>query len=158
MKSSYYVAAVTRVYRAALDAWRSDPAGWQVDPQWLRELETVSHRPYDSGFLFGRESAGVHAADSRYRQSHLVVGLVLDDGGPDGWLVAGRNRFAVGEQLELIGPGLRQATFRLEGARSEEGEALAVIQPNARVRLDLPPGTRAGDLLRRENLQSCAFS
>jgi putative protease len=158
MKSCYYVAAVTRVYRAALDAWRSDPAGWQVDPQWLRELETVSHRPYDSGFLFGRESAGVHPADSRYPQSHLFVRLVIDDGGPDGWLVAGRNRFAVGEQLELIGPGLRQATFRLEGARSEEGEALAVIQPNARVRLDLPPGTRAGDLLRRENLQSCAFS
>ncbi len=97
MKSRYYVAAVTRVYRAALDAWRADPAGWQVDPLWLRELETVSHRPYGSGFLFGRDHAGVHPADSRYRQSHLFVGVVLDDGGADGWLVAGRNRFAVGD-------------------------------------------------------------
>jgi putative protease len=158
MKSCYYVAAVTRVYRAALDAWRSDPAGWQVDPLWLRELETVSHRPYGSGFLFGREAAGVHPADSRYRQSHRFVGVVLDDGGVDGHLVAGRNRLAVGEQLELIGPGMRQATFRLEGARGEEGEALMIVQPNARVRLDLPPGTRAGDLLRRENPHACAFS
>jgi len=149
MKSRYFVAAVTRVYRAALDAWRADPAGWQVDPLWLRELETVSHRPYGGGFLFGRDHAGVHPADSRYRQSHLFVGVVLDDGGQDGYLVEGRNRFAVGDELELIGPEMRQAVFRLPGARDAEGDALSVIQPNARVRLDLPAGTRAGDLLRK---------
>ena len=149
MKSRYYVAAVTRVYRAALDAYRADPAGWHCDPLWLKELDTVSHRPYDSGFLFGREEAGVHPADSRYRQSHLFVGVVGDDGGRDGWLVEGRNRFAVGEELELIGPGMRQATFTLEQAWNEEGEYLPVVQPNARVRLQLPPEARAGDLLRK---------
>jgi U32 family peptidase len=147
MKSRYYVAAVTRVYRAALDAYQADPAGWRVDPLWRRELETVSHRPYGTGFLFARE-AQVHPADSRYRQSHLFVGVVLDDGGPDGWLVEGRNRFAFGDEVELIGPAMRQATFRLAGARSEAGEPLTVVQPNARVRLDLPAGSRAGDLLR----------
>jgi len=150
MKSRYYAAAVTRVYRAALDTFRDDPAGWRVDPLWLRELETVSHRPYDSGFLFGSEGTGVHPADSRYRQSHLFIGAVLDDGGPDGWLVAGRNRFAVGEELELIGPRMRQSRFCLETAWNEDGEPLTVIQPNARVRLDLPPGAKAGDLLRKE--------
>lgn len=150
MKSRYYVAAVTRVYRAALDAWRADPQGWRVDPLWLRELDTVSHRPYGSGFLFDRRDAGVHPEDSRYRQSHLFVGAVLDDGGPTGHLVEGRNRFAVDEELELIGPGMRQARFRLESARDEEGTALAVVQPNARVRLKLPDGARAGDLLRKE--------
>jgi putative protease len=148
MKSCYYVAAVTRVYRAALDAWRADPAGWRVDPLWLSELETVSHRPYGTGFLFARQ-AEVHPADSRYRQSHLFIGVVLDDGGPEGWLVEGRNRFAIGDELELIGPEMRQATFCLAGARSTEGETLTVVQPNARVRLDLPPGSRAGDLLRQ---------
>jgi len=149
MKSRYYVAAVTRIYRAALDVYQADPAGWRLDPLWLRELETVSHRPYGTGFLSARQ-AQVHPADSRYRQSHLFVGVVLDDGGPDGWLVEGRNRFAVGDEVELIGPAMRQATFRLAGARSEAGESLAVIQPNARVRLDLPAGSRAGDLLRRQ--------
>jgi putative protease len=148
MKSRYYVAAVTRVYRAALDAWRDNPDSWRCDPAWLRELETVSHRPYGTGFLFGRD-AGVHPADSRYRQSHRFVGVVLDDGGPQGWLVGGRNRFVVGDELELIGPGMRQATCRLASARSEDGDELTVIQPNARVRLPLPPGTRRGDLLRQ---------
>ncbi|TLM65434.1 MAG: peptidase U32 [Deltaproteobacteria bacterium] len=149
MKSRYYVAAVTRVYRAALDAWRADPAGWRVDPLWLRELATVSHRPYGSGFLFGGEGAGVQPSDSRYRQSHLFVGAVLDDGGPDGHLVEGRNRFAVGDELEVIGPAMRQGVFHLAAASNGEGAPLTVIQPNARVRLKLPAGTRAGDLLRK---------
>ena len=149
MKSRYYVAAVTRIYRAALDVYQADPAGWRLDPLWLRELETVSHRPYGTGFLSARQ-AQVHPADSRYRQSHLFVGVVLDDGGPDGWLVEGRNRFAVGDEVELIGPAMRQATFHLAGARNEAGETLPVVQPNARVRLDLPPGARAGDMLRKK--------
>jgi len=149
MKSRYYVAAVTRVYRAALDAWRADPAGWRCDLLWLRELATVSHRPYGSGFLFGRDQAGVHPEDSRYRQSHLFVGVVVDDGDADGSLVEGRNRFAVGEEVELIGPGMRQASFVLAAARTVEGEPLQFIQPNALARLQLPAGTRAGDLLRK---------
>lgn len=148
MKSRYYVAAVTRVYRAALDAWRADPGGWRVDPLWLGELETVSHRPYDTGLLFGR-GAQVHAADTRYRQSRQFIGVVLDDGGPQGWLVEGRNRFAVGDALELIGPALRQSAFVLTGARDLDECPVTVIQPNARLRLDLPPGSRAGDLLRK---------
>ena len=61
----------------------------------------------------------------------------------------GRNRFAIGEELELIGPGMRQATFALAAARNVEGEPLQVIQPNALARLKLPAGTRAGDLLRK---------
>jgi putative protease len=44
---------------------------------------------------------------------------------------------------------MRQAVFRLAGVRSAEGEPLTVIQPNARVYLELPAGARAGDLLRR---------
>jgi len=149
MKSRYYVAAVSRVYRAALDAYRIDPAGWRCDPLWLKELETVSHRPYGRGFLFSRDEAGVHPADSRYRQSHLFVGVVSDDGSSDGYLVEGRNRFAVGEELELIGPGMRQATFRLEAAWDAEGMPLKIIQPNARAKVMLPAGARAGDLLRK---------
>ncbi len=149
MKSRYYVAAVTRVYRAALDAWRADPDHWRCDPAWLAELDTVSHRPYGSGFLFGRNETNIHLADSRYRQTHLFVGVVEEDGDERGHLVAGRNRFAVGEELELIGPGMRQASFRLAAAHDLEGGTLSVVQPNARVRLKLPAGARAGDLLRK---------
>jgi len=151
MKSRYYVAAVTRVYRAALDAYRADPQGYLFDPRWGEELEKVSHRPYDRGFLFGGQDPLVHRGDSRYRRSYDFVGVVLAAAG-DRWLVEGRNRFFPGEALELIGPAMRQENFRAATPTSEEGLPLTVIQPNARVIMELPAGAQPGDLLRREKV------
>ena len=151
MKSCYYVAAVTRVYRAALDAYRENPAGYRFDPAWRAELEKVSHRPYGPGFLLGSEAARIHPGDSGYRRSTDFVGVVLDDGSELGWLVEGRNRFECGEQLEIIGPGMRQARFEVPVARTRDDLAVTVIQPNGLVYMSLPAGTRAGDLLRREH-------
>ena len=94
-------------------------------------------------------TGNIHKDDSRYRQSHLFIGVVADDSDLLGHLVEGRNRFAVGEELELIGPGMRQATFRLEAAYDLEGGELKVVQPNALVRLKLPAGAKPGDLLRK---------
>lgn len=149
MKSVYYVAAVTRAYRAALDAYAADPSGWHYDPLWRDELDKVSHRPYDSGFLLGDSDALIHASDSRYRRACDFVGTVeavAADG--SGW-VGARNRFFSGEVLELIGPQLRQSQFVVTNAFNGQNEAVTTIQPNARVRIPLPQGAAPGDLLRR---------
>ncbi len=149
MKSRYYVAAVTRIYRAALDRWLADPQGYRFDPAWLIELDKVSHRPYDRGFLYGGQDPLVHRDDSRYRRTHDFVGVVealLPCGRA---LVIGRNRFLAGETLELIGPGMRQAEFRVMAMETEKDEPLLVAQPNARVVLSLPSGVQKGDMLRR---------
>ena len=55
----------------------------------------------------------------------------------------------MGEELELIGPAMRQAAFRLTAAADLDGGELKVVQPNALVRLRLPAGARSGDLLRK---------
>ncbi len=151
MKSAYYVAAVTRVYRAALDAYRQDPQNYQFDPVWREELDKISHRPYGNGFLFGNDDAKVHPADSGYQRATDFVGVVLEDPAEHGCLIQGRNRFESGEQLELFGPGMRQTSFTVPTARSREGESLTVIQPNSLVYLDLPEGARKGDYLRRNH-------
>ena len=151
MKSAYYVAAVTRVYRAALDAYRQDPQGYQFDPAWREELDKISHRPYGTGFLFGNDDPKVHPTDSGYQRATDFVGVVLEDPAEHGCLVQGRNRFESGEQLELFGPDMRQASFTVPTARSREGEPLTVIQPNSLVYLDLPEGARKGDYLRRNH-------
>ncbi|ORJ59807.1 peptidase U32 family protein [Geothermobacter hydrogeniphilus] len=149
MKSRYYVAAVTRVYRRALDAWQADPEGWHCDPLWLEELDKVSHRPYDSGFLFAREDPVVEAGESRYRRACDFVAVVLSADPNGRALVEGRNRFRVGEQIEVIGPRMRQQTLVLERIETEDGESLSAAHANFRVWLQLPAGTAAGDLLRR---------
>ena len=50
MKSSYYTAVVTNTYRMAMDAYTRDPAGYEFDPAWMQELDSVSHREYATGF------------------------------------------------------------------------------------------------------------
>ncbi len=154
MKTLYYLAAVTRVYRAALDRYLADPAGYRFDPAWRVELDKVSHRPYDTGFLFGGQDAQVHTGDSKYRRTHDFVGVVRELTGDGRGLVEGRNRFFPGESLELIGPQMRQANFCAGELCSEAGEVLSVGQPNARIVMELPGGAQVGDLLRREK-QGC---
>ena len=152
MKSRYYLAVVTRVYRAALDRYLENPDAWRCDPLWLEELDKVSHRPYDQGFLFGRQDARIHSADSHYQRNYDFVGQVVAVDSDGRGLVEGKNRFFPGEQLELLGPGMRQAEFEVGPVCNETGEKLDVVQPNARVLFNLPGGAEAGDLLRRESV------
>ena len=149
MKSLYYVAAVTRIYRAALDVWRDDPDNFRSDPLWRRELDAVSHRPYGTGFLFDSDRAFVHAEDSLYSRDCDFVGIVRAAAPAGLWLVEGRNRIRSGDSLEIIGPGLRQAEMVFTGAFASHGGKVETVQPNAMVHMSLPEGTRSGDLLRR---------
>lgn len=148
MKTLYYVAAVTRVYRAAMDAWCADPTSYVADPLWRAELDKVSHRPYISDLPAG--AAAVHREDSRYRQSHDFLGVVRAVAADGRVLVEGRNRFAADEQVEVIGPAMRTLSWSLSGAEDEAGQPCQLIQPNARVWLRPPAPLQVGDLLRRE--------
>ena len=149
MKSLYYVAAVTRVYRAALDAWRDEPKNYQSNPQWLRELEAVSHRPYGTGFLFDQDDAFVNTADSHYLRDCDFVGLVKEQVESGDWLVEGRNRFQAGDRIELIGPEMHQSELTFAEATDKAGEIITTVQPNALVTMALPEGAQPGDFLRR---------
>ena len=146
MKGIYYVAVVTDVYRQALD--RLSAGDRQVDPRWGQELESVSHRPYDTGFIFGNADSKIHAADTHYLRSHDFVGLVCRD--DNGLYIEGRNRFLPGDELELLGPQMRRAVIQVTGLRDLKDQELRVAQPNSRVRLNhLPEWVGAGDMLRR---------
>jgi len=149
MKSLYYVATTARVYRDAIDRLWADPAG--SDPRWREELEKVSHRPYDTGFLFGHDDAKIHADDTHYIRTHDFVGFVQRD--EEGLWVAGKNRFRVGDEVELIGPQMRQAKFKVDEIWDFEGNLLPAGQPNSRLRMKLPDWAEAGDLLRLERAE-----
>lgn len=149
MKSRYYVAAVTRVYREALDRYLDDPDGWRCRPAWREELESVSHRPYGTGFLLGGDDPQLQPGHGGYIRRCDFVGEVAGIEADGRALVVGRNRFFPGETLELIGPAMRQARFEVRAPQTEDGVPLQVIQPNARVLMTLPGDAQPGDLLRR---------
>jgi len=106
MKSANYVAGVVKAYRAALDAYQKDPHSYRFDPAWLEDISKVSHRNYTTGFMFGNPGAsGQHYGAGVYRRSHIFAGLVREYEPRTGLaLVEQRNRFAVGDLLEVMVP------------------------------------------------------
>jgi len=146
MKSLYYVATTARIYRDAIDRLWEDPS--DIDPRWQQELEKVSHRPYDTGFLLGTDDAKVHPHDTHYVRTHDFVGFVRQD--ENGLWVEGRNRFLLGDELELIGPEMQQEKFTAEKITTLKGEELAAGNPNYQLRLPLPGWAENGDLIRRK--------
>lgn len=148
MKTLYYVAAVTRVYRAAIDAYLADPDNYRLDPLWREELDKVSHRPYTTDFL-PIEDAAVHAQDSSYIRTYDFIGIVREVDENNLARVEGRNRFCVGDCVELIGPKMWQVSFIVPASVDKNDQPVAVIQPNAQVWMVLPEGAQVGDMLRR---------
>ena len=153
MKGAYYVAAVTRVYRAALDRYRENPEDFEVDPLWLEELEKVSHRPYDEGFLQEKPGALVTPASAAYLHSFELCGAVLEERGDGRCLIEVRNRMLPGSRIELIGPDMRQFSFTLSEVVLEDGTVRETARPNDRILLALPQKAGPGDLLRQKKGQ-----
>lgn len=154
MKGINYVASVLRVYRQALDEYFADPDGWRCRPEWMEELTKLSHRGYTTGFLFGEPRNVGQEYQSAYIRSHEFVGVV-EELRTDGTVLVGvRNRIRTGDQLELIGPGMRAESFDMPpfSILTERGalDAAEVANPNQRMLLTLPFPVAAGDLLRRE--------
>ena len=145
-KSAYYAAIVTGAYRHAIDAAL---AGQPLDPVWRDEVEHISHRHYSTGFYFGQP--GQFTEDSRYIRDWQIVAKVRSCT-PDGRAVLTlNNKFSVGAQLELVGPGLRPCPVTVEALWDEDGERLdQVRKPQMVFQLDLPCQAPPLSLLRRQ--------
>lgn len=147
-KSHFYVARTVQVYRHAID---DAMAGLPFDLGLMDDLESLSNRGYTEGF-YRRHPPGMyqnyeHGASRMER--HQFVGEVTDDGG--GWLtIEVKNRFARGDQLELMTPDGNHG-FVLDSLADLQGQPIDVA-PGAghRVRIPRPPVLRSemGLLLR----------
>jgi U32 family peptidase len=106
MKTAYYVAATTRVYRAAIDRYKDSGRRYAVEPQWREELKKVSHRPYTTGFyLPDRQDETEETGDSAYIREYDFVGTVEKHDPETGMIrVNARNRFLPGEMVEILDP------------------------------------------------------
>jgi putative protease len=153
MKSVHYVATVVKVYRQALDAWSADPGGYTVREEWLAELAKVSHRPYTTGFYFGRTGADDQIyGQTTYSQNYDFVGLVRSyDAASSLALVEQRNNMKVGEEVEVFQPqgeSFRQIIGEMYDA---EGNAITVApHPQQLVHIPLSRPVTALSMLRRQ--------
>ena len=118
-KSAYYAAIVTGAYRHVLDdVW----AGRPVDPIWRDEVEHVSHRHYSTGFFYGYP--GQYYESSRYIRDWQICAVVTDCDENGLATLSLRNKFSVGDEVEIVGPDCKPFTMTVPQMRNEEGEPL----------------------------------
>ncbi len=139
MKSSYYLATVVNAYRRVLDKTLSVEEGQE-------ELKKVAHRAFTTAYMFGDNAETVNYEDSQESGTREYIADVLADG-----LVQMRNRFRMGDKLEILSPtDTFNRTFTVENMEDEAGapvqDAKLVMQ---KLRLSCPYPLREGDILRR---------
>lgn len=108
MKSTYYVATVTRAYRKALD-YLYDPSVEYLP--YRDELYNVSHREYSTGFFYGNGPVDVNKEDDinipthiGYVRDYQFLGTIGEMVKPGIWEVDIKNQIKTGSSLEYIGP------------------------------------------------------
>ena len=115
-KSAYYAAIVTGAYRHVLD---DVAVGREVDPVWRDEVEHVSHRHYSTGFYYGQP--GQYYDNSRYIRDWQVCAVVTDCDADGNATLSLRNKFAAGDEIELVGPDSRPFTMTAPVMHDLEG-------------------------------------
>ncbi len=114
MKTEYYVAHVVNAYRRAIDKTASLE---QIE----KELEAVSHRPYNSGFYYG-ELVHNHFNDGLYHQDCTFAGVALEDSKNGTVLIEQRNFFKKNDKLEVVTPRALGINFTVSEIETEKGQ------------------------------------
>lgn len=146
MKSPYYVATVVNAYRKAIDMLPKP-----VSKELCHELLKTSHRRYTTGFYFG-DLEKQFTEDSMPVQDSEFVGVVVADA-CDGFAeIEMRNKFAVGEELEVLSANddTFNKKFLIEKIINSQGEIVdsaKVVQETVKVSCKLP--LKKGDIVRR---------
>lgn len=123
-KSAYYVSVITNAYRQAVDIFKSDPDNYKLPDYVREEVFKVSHRDYCTGFFFGHPSdCRQYYADNGYIRSYDVCAVV--DSCENGRIFAEqRNKFCIGDELEILAPGRKPVKYTVSEIMNADGESV----------------------------------
>ncbi len=152
VKTEYYVATVVGAYRREIDKYFADPDNYTFDGTELHELMKVSHRPYITGFYFGRPEgkAQVYTSNS-YIRHYDLIGIVTDYDEDTGIMtISQRNRFYQGEEIEIISPG-KPCFSQVVGEMKNDKDEIITVAPHAAmiVKMKADKPVVKGSMLRR---------
>ncbi len=149
MKSAYYTAVVTNTYKMAIDSYFS--GSYSYDPRWYRELESVSHRDYETGYYFKDSHTDPNLTPTTgYIKDKAFLAVVLSyDEESRLAKMTQRNKMSKGDSAELLTPGKTGISLKIEELYGEDGEAIeATPHPYMTFYMKTPFTVKAGDILR----------
>ena len=111
MKSNYYVATITNAYRRAIDDFYNNK---ESNFDYISELQKTSNREFTTGFYFDSDQK-TNTLTSKVSQTYMYTAVVLDFLDNNYLLVEHRNKFKLGDTLEVLSPDENfNKTFKVE--------------------------------------------
>lgn len=145
MKSMYYVATVVSAYRAAIDDYLANPNYYVYNPKHFKELCKASHREFTHGFYYNKPTdKDQNYITSDYTRDYSFIGLVRNHDEASGLTtVEQRNKFSVGDTVEIFGPRTPYYEETITEMYNEEGELIESAphpQQILKIRFNKVPG------------------
>ena len=153
MKTINYTATVTKQYREAIDRYESDPEKYEFDPYWMSEIDKTSHRPFSTGFFFGKPDASAQCYDSStYVRDYGFIGKVIGyDAGKGMIKIEQRNHFKSGDTVEIMPPVGRHFELTLNEMYDENMEKITTApHPQETVYIPYDKAVAVNSIMRRK--------
>lgn len=153
MKTALYVATVARTYRKAIDDYLESQEKYQENLPWYREQITgCTYRQFTTGFFFGKPDETTQIYDNNtYVKEYTYLGIVGEGNALGQYRIEQRNKFSVGEVLEVMKPGGENVAVTVRGIYNQEGEPMeSAPHPKQVLWVDLGQPLEAFDILRRQ--------
>ena len=153
MKSMYYVATVVTAYRAAIDSYLSDPENYEFDSKWYDELCKASHREFTHGFYYNKPTdKDQNYLTSDYTRDYSFIGLVRETDETTGLTtVEQRNKFSIGDTVEVFGPYTPYYEETIREMYDEEGNPVqSAPHPQQILRIRFEHIPEEGFILRKK--------
>lgn len=154
MKTALYVAAVTRTYRKAIDDYFKDVNLYKENlGYYLEEIAKCTYRQFTTGFFFNKPAQESQIYDSNtYIKEYTYLGIINGKNENDMYALEQRNKFSVGDVIEVMKPNGRNIAVKVAAMTDEEGNAIdSCPHPKQRIYVDLGAELCQGDLLRRKD-------
>lgn len=149
MKSAYYTAVVTNTYKMAMDSYFS--GNYRYDPLWYRELESVSHRDYATGYYFSDSHMDANLSKTTgyiKDKAYLAVALSYDKERKTA-LFSQRNKMSLGDKIELLTPGKVGIPISVDEMFDENYNPIsATSHPYMNFYMSVPFEVKEGDIIR----------
>lgn len=153
MKTALYVATVARAYRRAIDDYLKDPSVYRENLEWYKEeIGKCTHREFTTGFYFGKadENAQIYN-NSTYVKDYTYLGTVEKLTGDGRFCMEQKNKFSVGETLEVMKPDGRNLSAAVKAIYDEEGCPMeSAPHAKQKITVDLGFEPEPYDILRKE--------
>ena len=160
MKTALYVATVARTYRKAIDDYLESEEKYRANMPWyLDQISNCTYRQFTTGFFFGKPDENTQIYDNNtYVREYTYLGIV----GPKdekGYRIEQRNKFSVGETIEVMKPNGDNQKVTVLHIRNAEGEEMeSAPHPKQELFLDLGTELSEFDILRREEEETAVQS